>query len=103
VSVESQLSRRSSIGSWLQERLGLDGLQYPVPAHANALPYTLGGVTLTGFVLLSLTGIFLAQFYHPHPDDAHASVVYIITGAASLALASAVLGVWLIRRKDPSA
>ena len=81
MSVESQLSRRSSIGSWLQERLGLDGLQYPVPAYANALPYTLGGVTLTGFVILFLTGIFLAQFYLPHPDDAHASVVYIITGA----------------------
>ena len=81
MSVESILSRRSSVGSWLKERLGLDGLQYPVPAHANALPYTLGGVTLTGFVILFLTGIYLAQFYHPHPDDAHASVVYIVTGA----------------------
>ena len=50
----------------LDERLGLSGLAYPVPEHANSLPYLLGGITLVGFVILIGTGVLLAQFYHPH-------------------------------------
>lgn len=65
----------------LDERLGLSGLAYPVPAHANSLPYVLGGITLFGFIILIATGVLLAQFYHPHPADAHDSVIYIITQA----------------------
>lgn len=72
---------RSRIGAFLNERLGLEGLVYHVPEHANTLPYTLGGITMMGFVILVVTGIYLAQFYHPHPADAHDSVIYIITGA----------------------
>jgi len=72
--------RYPAIGDWLRERLGLEGLAYSVPQHANRLPYTLGGITLAGFAILFITGIYLAQFYHPHPTEAHASVVYIITG-----------------------
>ncbi len=34
---------------WLDERLGIGGLRYPVPAHANSLAYTLGGITLVSF------------------------------------------------------
>lgn len=71
----------SSVGRWLNERLGLKGLAYAVPEHANSLPYLLGGITFTGFIILMVTGIYLAQFYHPHPADAHASIVYLITGA----------------------
>lgn len=71
---------RSGLGAWLYERLGLKGIGYPVPAHANSLPYVLGGITFTGFVILFITGIYLAQFYHPEPADAHESVVYLITG-----------------------
>ncbi|MCG3209705.1 MAG: Cytochrome b6 [Anaerolineae bacterium] len=69
-------------GFWdtLDERLGLSGLAYPVPEHANSLPYLLGGITLVGFVILIGTGVLLAQFYHPHPANAHDSVIYIITG-----------------------
>ncbi len=62
---------------WLDDRLGLGGLRYPVPQHANSLAYTLGGITLVSFVLLVITGIYLAQFYDPTPAGAHASVVYI--------------------------
>jgi len=62
---------------WLDDRLGLSGLRYPVPAHANSLAYTLGGITLASFVFLVITGIYLAQFYDPTPERAHASVVYI--------------------------
>lgn len=67
-------------GEWLNERLGLQGLAYPVSEHAHSIWYLLGGITLAGFVILAITGIYLAQFYHPHPGDAHQSVVYIITG-----------------------
>ena len=61
----------------LDDRLGIGGLRYPVPAHANSLAYTLGGLTLVSFVGLVVTGIYLAQFYDPTPQAAHASVTYI--------------------------
>ncbi len=68
-------------GFWqkIDERLGLSGLAYPIPDHANSLPYMLGGITLFGFFILIATGILLAQFYNPDPASAHGSVVYIIT------------------------
>src|SRR3989304_1166826 len=69
------------LAGWLNERLGLQSFRYSVPEHANSLPYLLGGITLAGFVILILTGIYLAPFYHPHPTDAHHSVVYLITAA----------------------
>jgi hypothetical protein len=64
----------------LDERLGLKGLQYPIPAHANTLAYSLGGLTLITFVLLVATGVFLTQYYNPDPAVAHGSVRHIITG-----------------------
>ena len=66
----------------LDERLGLKGLQYPVPEHANKLAYSLGGLALVTFVLLVGTGIFLTQFYEPDPSLAHESVRRIITSVA---------------------
>ena len=67
---------------WLDGRLGLSALQYPVPRHANSLAYTLGGITLVSFVLLVATGIYLGQFYDPGTiEEAHASVFYISTEA----------------------
>jgi ubiquinol-cytochrome c reductase cytochrome b subunit len=69
------------VWDWLDERLALKALAYPVSEHANTLSYLLGGITFVGFVILAITGILLTQFYHPHPDDAHDSVVYIITQA----------------------
>ncbi len=71
---------------WLDERLGIGGLRYPVPAHANSLAYTLGGITLVSFILLVVTGIYLAQFYDPTPERAHASVAYITDNAFAGAL-----------------
>ena len=65
----------------LDERLGVSGLAYPVPAHANGIGYILGGITFFGFVILALTGIWLAQFYHPTPATARESVVYIMNVA----------------------
>jgi ubiquinol-cytochrome c reductase cytochrome b subunit len=66
----------------LDERLGLSALSYPVPEHANTLPYMLGGITLFGFVILILTGIYLTQFYNPDPSQAHDSVIYLIEQAS---------------------
>lgn len=80
--------------AWLDERLGLSAIAYPVPAHANSLWYTLGGVTVVGFVFLILTGIYLAQFYHPHPASARASVLYI-RDAAPLGDVVRSIHVWL--------
>ncbi len=70
---------KSRTWNWLDDRLGIGGLRYPVPAHANKLAFTLGGITLGSLVLLIITGIYLAQFYDPTPAEAHASVDYIIT------------------------
>src|SRR3990170_2951352 len=66
---------------WIDERLGLEDLAYPVPAHANSVLYTLGGITLVGTVVLIATGIYLTQFYHGDPTEARQSVEYIITTA----------------------
>ena len=68
------------IWGWLDDRLGVGGLRYPVPAHANSLPYTLGGITAVSFLLLVATGIYLGQFYDPADvESAHSSVFYIST------------------------
>ncbi len=69
------------LGDWAYERLGLRSLTYHVPSYANSLPYLLGGITLFGILVLVVTGVYLAQFYHPDPADAHASVFYIVTQA----------------------
>lgn len=70
---------RQRAGDWLDERLGLSALRYAVPEHANSLPYLLGGISFFGFLILIASGIYLAQFYHPHPSEAHDSVVFIVT------------------------
>jgi len=72
--------------AWLDDRLGIGGLRYPVPEHANSFAYTLGGITLVSFVLLIVTGVYLAQFYDPTPARAHASVAYITDTAFAGAL-----------------
>ncbi len=77
-------SKQGPFWQTLDERLALSSVAYPVPDHANTLPYLLGGITLSGFIILILTGILLAQFYNPDPAVAHQSIVYII-GQAPLA------------------
>ncbi len=68
-------------GVWgaIEDRLGLRALSYPVPAHANGLLYTLGGITFITLLVLVATGVLLAQFYNPSPDAATDSVGYIMT------------------------
>ena len=60
-------------------RLPIEALDYEVPPVAGRLPYFLGGLTLTAFFLLAVSGILLTQLYSPGPLDAHASVQYTIT------------------------
>ena len=72
----------------LDERLGIGALEYPVPAHANNLAWSLGGVTAGAFGILIVTGFILVQFYSPVPETANASVRHIVTGVA---------GGWFVR------
>jgi quinol-cytochrome oxidoreductase complex cytochrome b subunit len=69
--------------SALDERLGLEGLQYPIPEHANKLAYSLGGLTLITFALMVATGIYLTQYYNPDPALAHESVRNIIVSGST--------------------
>ncbi len=67
----------SKIWQVLEERLKLSSLSamsYDVPKHANNLGYCLGGITLFGFILVAITGIYLAVFYHPIVTEANESV-----------------------------
>ncbi len=73
--------RRRRVWEAIDERVGLSGLAYPVPAHANGIGYILGGITLFGFLILAATGIWLAQFYHPTPAAARESIAYIMNSA----------------------
>ncbi len=63
-------------GVWeaIDERFGLRDLAYPVPRHANTLPYSLGGISLVSLLLLVVSGVVLTQFYHPMPEFANDSV-----------------------------
>ncbi len=81
LSNESQ-PEASRVARWraaVDERLGISALKYPVPRHSNTVAWTLGGLTLASLVILIVTGILLAQFYTPTPEDARASVLHIET------------------------
>lgn len=72
----------SGEGVWqaIDERLGLSELTYPVPRHANTLAYSLGGISVIGFLVLIVSGILLAQYYAPVPQFANESVRAIMQG-----------------------
>jgi len=78
---ESAKTRLSKSRFWrfIDERLGLNALDYDLPKHGNTLPYMLGGITFFAFAILILTGIFLTFFYDPNPANANASVRKIMT------------------------
>ena len=63
----------------VDERLGIRALEYPVPAHANKLAWSLGGVTASALVILIVTGVILVQFYNPTPEAANESLRNIVT------------------------
>src|SRR6202023_46669 len=66
---------------WLEERSGLvGGVKYflfrNVPRDVNWMQ-TLGSATLTAFLVQAVTGVILAMYYQPTPNDADASIVNI--------------------------
>lgn len=63
----------------VDERMGIKALGYPVPEHANNLAWSLGALTAISFVILLVTGIYIAQWYNPMPEVANQSVRTIMT------------------------
>ncbi|MBT5258973.1 MAG: cytochrome bc complex cytochrome b subunit [Nitrospina sp.] len=68
----------SKLQSLLKSRLGLDTLEYEIPKHSNSIKYSLGGMTITSFGVLVLSGILLAQFFNPTPERANSSVHFLM-------------------------
>jgi menaquinol-cytochrome c reductase cytochrome b subunit len=63
---------------WLEERSGLVGpIKYflfrKVPHDTNWF-HTLGSATLTAFIVQAITGVILAFYYKPTPNEAYASI-----------------------------
>jgi quinol---cytochrome c reductase cytochrome b subunit, bacillus type len=63
---------------WLEERSGLVGavkyfLFRKVPAETNWF-HTLGSATLTAFLVQLVTGVILAMYYKPSPEEAYGSI-----------------------------
>src|SRR5581483_1231135 len=74
-------SRRGRIYDWLDERAGLRGqvrkaLDEPIRGGAR-WAYVFGSTLVFLFALQAITGMFLAMYYVPSADHAHASVAYI--------------------------
>ena len=66
---------------WLEERSGLvGGVKYflfrKVPGDTG-WAQTLGSATLTAFLVQAITGVILAMFYKPTPDEAYSSIQHI--------------------------
>jgi quinol-cytochrome oxidoreductase complex cytochrome b subunit len=66
---------------WLEERSGLvGGVKYflfrKVPGDINWFQ-TLGSATLTAFLVQALTGVILAMYYKPDPQNAYSSIQHI--------------------------
>src|SRR5688500_11271308 len=66
---------------WLEERSGLvGGVKYflfrKVPAETNWF-HTLGSATLTAFIVQVVTGVILAMYYKPSPNEAYESIQQI--------------------------
>src|SRR6266508_3904225 len=66
---------------WLEERSGLiGGIRYflfrKVPGDTNWMQ-TLGSATLTAFLVQAVTGVILAMYYKPDPQNAYQSIQHI--------------------------
>jgi cytochrome b6 len=74
----------SRLSKWLDERLNMAELLYPlkkkaVPMHRLSHWYFLGGITLFLFMIQVTTGILLLLYYRPGAAEAFESVQYITT------------------------
>jgi quinol-cytochrome oxidoreductase complex cytochrome b subunit len=75
----------NKIYKWLDDRFKLRELLPPIVKHpapeeviSNPL-YCLGGTAFLCFIILVITGIFLAMYYKPTPVEAYKSVETIMT------------------------
>ncbi len=69
-------------GNWIDERYQTKAFlskifNKPVPIWATRWWYCLGGITAFLFVIQAITGIMLAFYYQPTPENAYASIIYI--------------------------
>jgi len=73
------------IYKWLDDRFKLRELlppivKHPAPLNVVSNPvYCLGGTAFLCFLILVVTGIFLAMYYKPTPAEAYKSVEHIMT------------------------
>jgi ubiquinol-cytochrome c reductase cytochrome b subunit len=77
----AQQKSETGFFAWLNVRTGLDTLLHtaldePIPGGAR-LAYIFGSGLLFVFISQVITGIFLALYYVPSADHAHATVAYI--------------------------
>lgn len=73
----------SKVIRWLDERLPMREVtiffsEKTVPRHKHSFWYYFGGLTLFFFVVQAVTGILLAVYYKPSPDQAYESVQRIV-------------------------
>jgi len=76
--------RVKSAIAWVNNRAGTEELvedQFNriVPIHATNYMYCFGGIAFLLFIILAVTGILLAVYYQPTPDNAYQSVLNIST------------------------
>lgn len=81
--MQSKRPLSARVSAWLEERFELSELletflRKPVPRHARAWWFCLGGITFFLFFIQVVTGILLAIYYRPTPDEAYASVLMIM-------------------------
>lgn len=74
----------TKVRDWIVSRSGLERFmeeteKKTVPKHALNPAYCLGGVTLVAFLILALTGFFLANYYEPSEGGAQRSIQIIST------------------------
>lgn len=94
--MQKSLSQRpmdwiNALIDWVDERIAVRqivayALHVEVPRTAHT--YYLGGITLFFFVVQAITGILLALYYHPTPESAYDSILFIM---------NAVNFGWLVR------
>lgn len=70
------------VADWVDQRYQTKevlskALNKPVPTWATRWWYCLGGITAFLFVIQAVTGIMLAFYYQPTPENAYTSIQYI--------------------------
>lgn len=70
------------LSEWIEDRYQIQDalssfLKKPVPLWATHWWYCLGGITAFLFVVQAVTGVMLAFYYKPTPEEAYASIQFI--------------------------